>query len=742
IRSAVVGEWEPPKCNPGAFNLNVSQPQLSVCNSNLYLTYSEFANPLKGHGDDCHIRASYAPTGAANGDLLLTVSSNYGFSWDPGRDLTASYTPNCDTVPGGEYPDCQSDTWHSATRYGIDITGDIFGMTDVSANLGGYAGSDYLFVQYVNDREPGAAILNEGAWTLSAVRTFRFGCVDWEEESFPIFSLTGIDDPAHALPEQFVDTVLEIENVGNIDLNYTYVVEVTDGPAGNVTVDGTSSGGGTISAGIINKATHTIRLNATQSSEIQNAGARIIFAGDFLTAPDTIFINYCICDIQELVFDTLFDDLTLNRSATSASGLVFGNNGNLGAQDGRALGANSPGGFNFDFTHDPACECDLRSGTGTPQRSAKSYLFDASPIIRYKGGQIVTSMFSFGTIGEHQFRPLEEPYTEIAAPDPLYNHGYSGEFTTQDSVLGLAVDYYLPVDPLPGCWQMAYVRVCYYNNSDSTINDVTLAYGLDWDVPSDSTSPKWVDNVNNFEAGPERSAIWQGGVDYPPSNPAEVDSAWNCLPNSQRWAATSFVVPDTAEYPPFVTGGNAGDKSMGITLPKALYTRENARYVTTEWNLQALDTALDSIFGFSNYQTTQPESTYTDLHTVLNGGEYTLDPSDTAYLWMLLVSCIAVDETAFLEGLDSARARPIPDVIPSQSCCVLRGDTNGDGVVNISDAICVIRYAFCPQGFGCCDFSCLEQADADGGGDVNIGDCIFLVKYIFVAGAPAPPPCP
>ena len=77
-------------------------------------------------------------------------------------------------------------------------------------------------------------------------------------------------------------------------------------------------------------------------------------------------------------------------------------------------------------------------------------------------------MFDFGTIGEHEFRPLEEPYTEIAAPDPLYNHGYSGEFTTQDSVLGLAVDYYLPVDPLPGCWQMAFVK----NRGNENIREI------------------------------------------------------------------------------------------------------------------------------------------------------------------------------------------------------------------------------------------------------------------------------
>ncbi|MCH9032361.1 MAG: hypothetical protein IIB00_08900, partial [candidate division Zixibacteria bacterium] len=178
IRSAVAGEWTPTNCNPGVFNINVTQPQLSSCDTLLYLTYGEYANPLRGHGDDCHVRFPSAPAGAANGDIMLTVSANRGFNWDPARDLTGTYTPNCDTIPGGANPDCDSDAWHSTTRYGINTDGDIFGMEDVSPGLGGYAGDDYLFVFYVNDRIPGGAIRPEGAWILNPLKTFKFGCVD------------------------------------------------------------------------------------------------------------------------------------------------------------------------------------------------------------------------------------------------------------------------------------------------------------------------------------------------------------------------------------------------------------------------------------------------------------------------------------------------------------------------------------------------------------------------------------
>ena len=756
IRSAVAGEWTPTNCNPGVFNINVTQPQLSSCDTLLYLSYGEYANPLRGHGDDCHVRAASSPAGAANGDLMLTVSSNKGFNWDPPRDLTATYTPDCDTIPGGDNPDCDSDAWHSATRYGINTVGDIFGMADVSANLGGYTGDDFIFVFYVNDRIPGGAIRPEGAWILSKLRTFKFGCVDIVEAAVLSSSLnlsalgdvTGtIDDPAFTLPGFSLDTTWVLENTGNKSLDYVITVIDSIGPTGHVTLSKLS---GTIDAGISNKDTITITLNSTLSNTVQNASARIEVvsgANAFVNSPVNLIISYCICDLQEVVWDTTPNSAVLARGASASSGLIFSNHGNLGAQNNVAQGQTAPGGLNFDFTHDLSCECNSYAGgdstSGRP-RGADSYLFDASPIIRYNGSHLVTQMFEFNFVDTTRFRPQVDPTTsEPSEFDPLYNQGSSGIFTTQDSTIGLSVDYYTPVDPLPGCWQMAYVRVCYYNNSASTINDVTLAYALDWDVPSDSISPGYVDNTSEFDASSSRFAIWQQAIDGTPTT-EELDSVWNCMPNSWRYAATSFIIADTGEYPPFITGGNDGRQSMGITVPKALYTRENARYVTTEWDLVALDTALDSIFGFSKYTTTEPESTDVDLHTMVNGGEYDLAVGDTAYLWLLLVSCIAPTEDSFLVCLDSARARPIPNTTPppAGTCCDsinggLAGDADDGGDVNIGDAIFIVKYAFVE---GAPAPPCCGQADADGGGDVNIGDAIYIVKFAFEIGAP-PPVC-
>ncbi|MFQ5607378.1 MAG: dockerin type I domain-containing protein, partial [Candidatus Zixiibacteriota bacterium] len=168
--------WDPTVCNSGVFNQNISNPQLSECNGNLYLTYSQFNEGPGGVMDDCTI-AHVA--GGANADIALIVSPDGGLSWDAPRNLTHTYTPGC--APGN----CASEAWHSTTRYGIDISADNFvAIPDVSDSIGGYTGDHYLFTQFIEDLDPGGSIQGEGSVTNNPVRVFRFGCV---EPDFPNF---------------------------------------------------------------------------------------------------------------------------------------------------------------------------------------------------------------------------------------------------------------------------------------------------------------------------------------------------------------------------------------------------------------------------------------------------------------------------------------------------------------------------------------------------------------------------
>ena len=64
------------------------------------------------------------------------------------------------------------------------------------------------------------------------------------------------------------------------------------------------------------------------------------------------------------------------------------------------------------------------------------------------------------------------------------------------------------------------------------------------------------------------------------------------------------------------------------------------------------------------------------------------------------------------------------------------GDANGDGTINISDAVFLIQYIFAHGAAP----TPLCQGDANGDGTVNISDAVFLIQYIFAHGTS--PHCP
>ena len=68
------------------------------------------------------------------------------------------------------------------------------------------------------------------------------------------------------------------------------------------------------------------------------------------------------------------------------------------------------------------------------------------------------------------------------------------------------------------------------------------------------------------------------------------------------------------------------------------------------------------------------------------------------------------------------------------------GDANGDGRVNVSDAVYIINYAF--AGGPPPDPLCV--GDANGDGKVNVSDAVYIINYAFAGGAPPVQPdgCP
>jgi len=67
----------------------------------------------------------------------------------------------------------------------------------------------------------------------------------------------------------------------------------------------------------------------------------------------------------------------------------------------------------------------------------------------------------------------------------------------------------------------------------------------------------------------------------------------------------------------------------------------------------------------------------------------------------------------------------------------VRGDCNGDGAVNLADAICLFGYLYLGDNTG---EACRKAMDMDDNGKLEITDPISLLGWLFLGGDPPPYP--
>ncbi|HSH00276.1 MAG TPA: dockerin type I domain-containing protein, partial [candidate division Zixibacteria bacterium] len=331
------------------------------------------------------------------------------------------------------------------------------------------------------------------------------------------------------------------------------------------------------------------------------------------------------------------------------------------------------------------------------------------------GNIVVSSMYDFSIVDSFQFRPLGEPSANDL--DSVYYYGSSGEFTTQDSTLGLISEYWSPKTGVPAGWRAVFLRTGLTNRTAATINDVRFAYAWDWDVPSDSGAR----NTSGFDAA--NYIVWLRGSEFG----ADTGNT-ACIDNDRRFAAVGYYPADDVDYLDyFVTGGGPG--SAGF---QAQHTRDNRTFVGGDWHHVALDSMLTNIVDFDIYETLAPDSLLgVDLHMVVNTGSYDIAPGDTVYLHTLMLTGIASDNNpgndlsvVWQSAYESAPWR--------NTCCDSPGDFDNNGVYGIGDITALIAYIFS----GGPGPDCEAEGDFNGDGSLNISDVTAGIQYIFSGGAP------
>lgn len=94
---------------------------------------------------------------------------------------------------------------------------------------------------------------------------------------------------------------------------------------------------------------------------------------------------------------------------------------------------------------------------------------------------------------------------------------------------------------------------------------------------------------------------------------------------------------------------------------------------------------------------------------------------------------------------ESRRPRLLVTFTPPAGAAFLRGDANFDGNVDISDALRVLGCLFLGQPTSPqegCSPDCAATADSDGSGVVNVTDPILLLNFLFLGGRPLAAPFP
>ncbi len=156
------------------------------------------------------------------------------------------------------------------------------------------------------------------------------------------------------------------------------------------------------------------------------------------------------------------------------------------------------------------------------------------------------------------------------------------------------------------------------------------------------------------------------------------------------------------------------------------------------------------------FQTTEPVPPATDLKSIIST---TANPSTPVIVARYAAANgVASDQSTSLSIVGTLGTPPVAvlydigkEAVPTVRGCTIaisddpievrfiRGEINGDGKINISDAVTLLRYLFSSQPL---PHDCREAVDCNDDESVNLGDAIYLLGYQFSSGPQPPAPFP
>jgi PhoPQ-activated pathogenicity-related protein len=223
------------------------------------------------------------------------------------------------------------------------------------------------------------------------------------------------------------------------------------------------------------------------------------------------------------------------------------------------------------------------------------------------------------------------------------------------------------------------------------------------------------------------------------------------VPDSARFYFDGLPGPKYLRYIPNTDHGlNGGAAASALAFYRALL--DGGALPRFAWTVAPdgsirVETA-DAPLGAKLWQATNPASRDFRLDTpgaIWTGADLA---SDGGGAWTGRVAPPPAGWTAFFVELRYASGTASPHVFTTRVVAIgagggrIPGDINGDGAIDLSDAVRLLISLFfrppepLPCGAGLAEPGNVRLADANGSGGVEVGDAVHILSHVFLAGPP------
>jgi hypothetical protein len=706
----------------------VGYESIAECDGRMYITFSQWLDALGNwdYGpeiDDCASGGFSDRYYAANAEIGMVVSSSLdGLLWDAARNLTDTYTPDCDSAGFGGV--CMNDGRATLSRFGMDVSqygsltwpgGELVDPTP--ADSPAYSGTHFLHLLYTEDHFPSPGWRNPeiyGEVTLNPLKWMRIPCVNPIEAPQIAVSENVIGYPDYVNHGKADTMTITVTNDGNVPLTVSEIGTFEDagGPSNWLATTQSSLN---VGAGVNNTATFDVILN--DGGTVNTPGTIVALNGSIFLKSDAANSDSLSIEVIDFLVADSVIGLEFDTVATSITSLIVSNTGEMGYN-----GNNNNGELNLDYFNDGDCNAQ-----------ATVYLYSGGPMVTRVDVDGVDTTFvhsqamfqnEFST--DQSFKRVLNTQSSSKITDPDFDGFFTGTAVNFDSTIGMERTYYAPTTGGDSS-DFVIVKTQIFSMDASPQGPLAIAEAIDWDIPGGTGA----EAVNLSGVVPGHEAVYQQGVD------TTTDPL--CQPNANRFGTTMLL-----GY--YLQSELSEDPCAGVCSPYGAFANRNDSLFEYDDSLQPA--YFWKLMGENTGANAESSGEETDLHMVMTYVyDYDLPAADTFTVFSVVSSVHNGDANELAGNLDAAfewyRVHLRPGCEQLCGCCVgITGNVDGDAgeLTDIGDLTALIAYLYIPPNPVP---TCPEEANIDGDSEglIDIGDLTALIAYLYIPPNPEPAPC-